>query len=119
MQAGILNQYIEVQQKLTEVTRDKSGDREEIWTTIFPIYGHIADLSVRDLIAASKEQSAVACRILIRQSDVLPGTDWSVCRLVCDGLYYRIISPLRDKKSGNEYLTLACEQGVYKWQDSN
>ncbi|UFN54653.1 head-tail adaptor protein [Acinetobacter pittii] len=119
MQSGNLNQYIEVQQKMVEQAQDKSGDREEVWVNIFPIYGHITDSSVRDLIAAGKEQSAVACRIMIRQSDVLPGTDWTKCRLVCDGLYYRIIRPLRDNKTGNEYLTFACEQGVYKWQDSN
>lgn len=119
MQPGQLNQYIEVQTKQVIVATNGSGDRKENWMTLFAIYGHVTDSSVRDLIAASREQSAVACRFVIRQSDVEPNTNWSKCRLLCDGLYYRIIRPMRDNRFGNEYLTLACEQGVYSWRDSS
>lgn len=119
MQSGELNRYIEVQRKQVTVSTDGSGDRVENWTTHFLIYGHITDSSVRDLIAAGREQSAVACRVEIRQSDIEPNTDWTKCRLFCEGLYYRIIRPMRDNKTGNEYLTLACEQGVYTWRDTN
>lgn len=119
MQPGQLNQYIEVQTKQVIVATNGSGDRKENWMTLFAIYGHVTDSSVRDLIAASREQSAVACRFVIRQSDVEPNINWSKCRLLCDGLYYRIIRPMRDNRFGNEYLTLACEQGVYTWRDSS
>lgn len=117
MQSGNLNQYIEVQRQQPILKSNGSGDRETIWTTIFPIYGHITDASIRDFIAARKDQKVIATRILLRQSDIEPGTDWSKCRLFCDGLYYRIIAPLRDNKTGNEYVTLACELGAYTWQD--
>ena len=54
---------------------------------------------------------------MLRQDDIEPNTDWTKCRLLCDGLYYRIIAPLRDNKTGREYITLACELGAYTWQD--
>ena len=118
MQTGSLNQYIEVQRKQSVIKPDGSGDRETVWTTIFPIYGHITDASIRDFIAARKDQKVIATRIVLRQDDIEPNTDWSLCRLLCDGLYYRIIAPLRDNKTGREYVTLACELGAYVWQDS-
>ncbi|WP_180110527.1 head-tail adaptor protein [Acinetobacter sp. YH12098] len=117
MQSGKLNQYIEVQSKNPVLKPDGSGDRETVWTTIFPIYGRIADASVRDFITARKEQKVIATRIVLRQDDIEPNTDWTKCRLLCDGLYYRIIAPLRDNKTGREYITLACELGAYTWQD--
>ena len=119
MQSGDLNQYIEVETKQITVAPNGSGDRVESWTHSFYIYGHITDLSVRDMVAARKEQSGIATRIFLRQSDIEPNTDWKLCRLLCDGLYYRVIHAMRDNKTGLEYVTLACEQGVYKWQDSN
>lgn len=97
---------------------DGSGDREVTWTTIFPIYGHIEDISVRDLIAARKDQSGIAVRVLLRQSDIEPLTNWKECRLLCDGVFYKVIQPLRDNRTGNEWITLACEAGVYTWQDA-
>lgn len=118
MQTGSLNQYIEVQSKQPVLKNDGSGDRETTWTTLFPIYGHITDASIRDFIAAQKDQKVIATRIVLRQSDIAPNTDWSKCRLLCDGMYYRIIAPLRDNKTGREYVNLACEQGAYTWQDS-
>lgn len=118
MQAGGLNNFIEVQSKQTVKNTNSSGDRETVWVTKFHIYGHITDSSVRDFIAARKDQKVVATRILLRQDDIEPGTDWTKCRLLCDGLYYRIIAPLRDDKTGHEYVTLACELGAYIWQDS-
>ncbi|NWK61416.1 head-tail adaptor protein [Acinetobacter sp. SwsAc3] len=118
MQTGKLNQFIEVQRKQSVIKNDGSGDRETVWTTIFPIYGHITDASIRDFIAARKDQKVIATRIVLRQDDIEPNTDWSLCRLLCDGLYYRIIAPLRDNKTGREYVTLACELGAYVWQDS-
>lgn len=118
MQSGSLNQYIEVQSQRPVLKTDGSGDRETVWTTIFPIYGRIVDASVRDFISARKEQKVIATRIMLRQDDIEPNTDWTKCRLLCDGLYYRIIAPLRDNKTGREYITLACELGAYTWQDS-
>ncbi len=55
MQTGKLNQFIEVQRKQSVLKPDGSGDRETVWTTIFPIYGHITDASIRDFIAARKD----------------------------------------------------------------
>jgi len=118
MHVGDLNQYIEVQSKQEILKPDGSGDRKIVWATKFHIYGHIADSSVRDFVAARKDQKVVATRIVLRQDDVEPVTDWAKCRLLCDGLYYRIIAPLRDNKTGREYVTLACELGAYTWQDS-
>jgi len=118
MQAGKLNQYIEVQKKKQVLIPDGSGDRETVWATLFPIYGHIDDVSVRDLIAARKDQTGISVRVLLRQSDIEPNTNWNECRLFCDDLYYRVIQPLRDNRTGREWITLACEAGIYSWEDT-
>ena len=77
MQTGSLNQYIEVQRQQPVLKTDGSGDRETVWTTIFPIYGRIADASVRDFISARKEQKVIATRIMLRQDDIEPNTQAS------------------------------------------
>ena len=83
MQTGSLNQYIEVQSQRPVLKKDGSGDRETVWTTIFSIYGRIVDASVRDFISARKEQKVIATRVVLRQDDIEPNTDWTKCRLLC------------------------------------
>ena len=120
MQSGQLNRYFKVQKKQLVAKQDGSGDRETDWVDFFPINGQLSGLSVKDFIASRKDQTVTAVRILFRFSDIEPNTDWSKCRIyeVDTNLYYRIIGALPDNATGREYITLACEQGAYTWQDS-
>lgn len=120
MQSGLLSHFFEVQRKQIIQKDDGSGDREQSWSIYFVIDGKLEGQSVRDFVASRKDQSLIAVRITVRFSDVEPNTNWAQCRLfeVDTGLYYRIVGVLPDNKTGREYVTLACEQGVYIWQDS-
>lgn len=117
MQPGDLTEYVEVQEFKEVQATDGSGDRIKSYQTIFPIYASKEDVSTKEFVSARASQIAISHRFIVRYSDVEPGTNWNKCRLFCDGLYYRIIAALADNRSGKEWVTLACESGVSKWQD--
>lgn len=117
MQPGIFNHYVEVQKKKTVKATDDSGDRTTEYVTEFPVYADKVALSVRDFVASRANQSAISEKFQIRFTDIPIGINWLDYRLLCDGVYYRIIGPLSDNKGGNNWVTLACESGVTVWQD--
>lgn len=117
MQPGIFNHYVEVQKKKTVKAKDRSGDRTTEYVTEFPVYADKVALSVRDFVASRANQSAISEKFQIRFTDIPIGINWLDYRLLCDGVYYRIIGPLSDNKGGNNWVTLACESGVTVWQD--
>lgn len=67
----------------------------------------IEPLSAREFIAAQAVQSQVTTRIVIRRREI----DASM-RIVHRGKIYNIHGVLADPKSGLEYLTLPCSEGV-------
>ena len=116
MQPGQMNHYVEVQKKKLTVATDGSGDRTTEYITEFPVYADIDAQSVRDYIASRATQATITHRVVMRYSDA-PILDWRDYRLLCDGLFYRIIGALPDNRTGKEWITLACECGGYVWQD--
>lgn len=117
MQPGNLTEYVEVQSFKEIQTTDGSGDRIREYSTIFAVYAAKKDVSTKEFVSARAQQVAISHRFIIRFDDVEPGTDWRVCRLLCDGLYYRIIAALADDRTGKEWVTLACESGANQWLD--
>lgn len=109
MQAGKLRHPIQLQHKITP--RDPvTGDfLAPAWVEFAKVWAAVEDLSARDMIAAKAGQSQVTARMVIRyRAGVLP-----TMRVVHRGEIYSIEgSPLADRKSGLEYLTLLVSKGV-------
>lgn len=115
MNIGTLRHRITIQKFTLVQAMDGSGDREQVWQDVKTVWAAIKPMSVRDFVAARAEQYQVATRIIVRFT-----RDIDVdCRIFhpATGLYYRIVGILPDQDSGKTYLTLACEAGVYTWQD--
>lgn len=117
LQAGQLDRYCELQERRLVRSSDGSGDREEHLVTVLAFWGRIEGVSVKDLIASQAAQTVISHRITVRQSDLIGIEIGPRYRVISDGQAYRIIGALPDNKSGREYVTLACESGVYQWQE--
>lgn len=118
MQSGELNHYVEVQQRTKNRATDGSGDIEEAYVTVFPVWAKIVGQSVRDLVASKQDQVLITHRVIMRYADINSIDIGPNYRLLCEDRVYRIIGALPDDKSGREYVTLACESGAYQWQDN-
>ena len=108
MRAGKLRQRIDFQKPiLTQdpVTGEMIKDWVDVWTKV---PASVEPLSAREFIAAATTHSEVTTRIGIRRR---AGVD-STMRIVHRGKFYNIEGVLPDPKSGLEYLTLPCSEGV-------
>lgn len=106
MRVGALRHLVEIQSLSSTI--DGNGDTVQAWTPVAQVYAEIAPLSAREFIASQAIQSAVTTRITIRyRAGVLASM-----RLVHGDTIYNIAGVLPDPKSGREYLTLACSEGV-------
>lgn len=106
MRVGALRHLIDLQSKASTI--DGNGDTVETWSPVAQVYAEIAPLSAREFIASQAIQSSVTTRITIRyRAGVLASM-----RLVHGSTIYNIAGVLPDPKSGREYLTLACSEGV-------
>jgi SPP1 family predicted phage head-tail adaptor len=107
MQAGKLRHRLTLQMKT--VTQDKTTGRlTETWQDVCKIWGNIAPLSAREFLASQSIQSEITTRITIRYKKNIDST----MRLLHGGKIYNIEGALADAKSGIEYLTLPCSEGV-------
>lgn len=114
MKAGLFRHKIIIQ-KFTELqASDGSGDRIKEWVDYKFVSAQIKDLSVRDFIAARRDDGSVNTRIAIRYREGIDET----CRIYhpATRLYYRVLGVMRDSKTGNEFLTLICERGSLVWE---
>lgn len=114
MLAGQLRHRIIIQRPTVEINRE-TGDRERVYQDIATVSAKISPVSVRDFVANHGQQHQVSTRITIRyRTDI--DTD---CRVYYPARqqYYRILGILADNQTGNDYLSLACESGVYQWAD--
>lgn len=114
MLAGQLRHRIIIQKQTIELNRE-TGDRERVFKDIATVSAKISPVSVHDFVANQGEQYQVNTRITIRyRADV--DTE---CRIYYPARkqYYRIVGVLADNKTGNDYLSLACESGTYQWSD--
>jgi SPP1 family predicted phage head-tail adaptor len=86
------------------------GNRTEAWVAFATdIPAQIEPLSARELFAAQAAQSEVTTRITIRY---LPGLTAAMRIKTADGVLYNIAGVVADNKSGREWITLPCTQGV-------
>jgi SPP1 family predicted phage head-tail adaptor len=96
-------------QRLAAGDQDQeTGATPQTWQTVTNLWGAIEYLSARDFIAAQAQESEVVARIEIPfRAGVLAGM-----RLLHRDKFYDITGVLPDKKSGREYLTLPCSEGL-------
>lgn len=106
MQAGKLRHRLKLQSK-TYTQNQTTGELTETWVDVCTVYGSIEYLSAREFISAQSTQSEVVCRITIRYREID-----ATMRLLHGGKIYNIEGILPDLKSGREYLTLPCSEGV-------
>lgn len=107
MQAGKLRHLIDLQEKVTGRNPETGGISEE-WQSVTTVWASIEPLSAREFIAAGATQASVTTRITIRFRDGVTAQ----MRAVSRGKIYNIEGVLPDDKSGREYLTLPCSEGV-------
>lgn len=107
MQAGKLRHRITLQ-KPVKTQSPTTGAVINSWAEVARLWADVVDLSARDFVAAQAGQSEVTSRITVRYRDDI--TD--KYRILYRGRVYNIHGVLADDKSGFEYLTLPCSQGV-------
>jgi SPP1 family predicted phage head-tail adaptor len=107
MQAGKLRHHVSLQ-KPVKTQNPSTGAVVNSWQETAKLWAEVAPLSAREFVAAQATQSEVTTRITIRfRSDVTPKH-----RIVYAGKIYNIEGVLADDKSGRDYLTLPCSEGV-------
>jgi SPP1 family predicted phage head-tail adaptor len=107
MQAGKLRHRITLQ-KPVKTQSPATGAVINTWADVATLWADVTDVSVREFVAAQAGQSEVTARITIRYRDDVTNKN----RIVYRGRIYNIYGVLADDKSGSEYLTLPCSQGV-------
>lgn len=107
MEAGRLRHRLTLQKRV-ETQDQTTGHITHSWANVRSLWGEIVPLSAREYVAAQTLQSEIVCRITIRYC-----TDITTkMRLVHNGRMYNIEGVLADDKSGREYITLPCSEGV-------
>lgn len=107
MRAGDLRHRVELQRPV--FSQDPvTGEMTPAWVEVAKIYAAIESLSARDFLAAAAAQSKVSARIVIRYRAGIDPT----MRIVYRDKIYNIEGVLADPKSGLDYLTLPCSEGV-------
>lgn len=106
--SGSLRHRVNIQ--VHEDTQDSNtGEMIVGWTNLYTnVPAKIEPLSVREFLQSRADQSQVSARITIRYR---AGLDASM-RIVHGTTIYNPAGFLADPKSGLEYLTIPCSQGV-------
>lgn len=107
MQAGKLRHRITLQ-KPVKTQSPATGAVINTWEDVSVLWADVVDLSAREFVAAQAGQSEITTRITIRHRDDVT----SKHRILFKSRVYNIHGVLADDKSGLEYLTLPCSQGV-------
>lgn len=107
MMSHKLRHRITIQHK-TRTQDPETGELTEGWADFATTWASVEPLSAREFIAAQSTQSKISARIVIRYRS---GIDASM-RILHDGRVYNIEGVLPDNKSGREWLTLPCSEGV-------
>jgi SPP1 family predicted phage head-tail adaptor len=101
--AGKLRHRVSIEEQV--VTVNSYGESETYWAPVADVWAAIEPLSGKEYLAAQQIQSAVSCRIVIRQRDLLPSM-----RIVYRSKVYNIAAILPDKESGLEYVTILASE---------
>lgn len=107
MIAGKLRHRVTIQ-KPGRTQDPVTGEIKNGWTDVATVWASVEPLSVKEFIAAESGQSEVTTRITIRYRQGITAK----MRAVYRGANYNIKGVLADPKSGREYLTLPCSEGV-------
>lgn len=108
MRAGPLRHRIRFEERQVVSIDPVHGHAVYGWVEIATVWGRVEPLSAREFIAAGTFQSEVTTRITIRyRSDIT-----RFMRIVYREKIYSISGILPDNRSGLEYLTLPCFEGV-------
>ena len=111
--AGRLRHRIMIQQKV-ETQNQSTGEVTYVWQnlTAKKLAAEIAPSSTREFIASAAFQSEIVARIVIRWRADVTAKMRVVHTLRGVDRYYNIEGILPDPKSGVEWLTMPCSQGV-------
>ncbi|EPK7574242.1 phage head closure protein [Klebsiella michiganensis] len=107
MQAGKLRHRVTLQEPVKE-QNSTTGAVINTWRDVANIWAEVSPLSAREFIAAQASQGEITTRITIRYR---AGVTRKQRILYRDGIY-NIEGVLPDPRSGREYLTLPCSEGV-------
>lgn len=105
--SGKLRHKVALQRPIRTQNPD-TGSVSTTWETIANVWASVEPLSAREFIAAQAVQSEISARITIRYR---PDVD-ATMRILHRGRIYNIQGVLSDPRSGLEYLTLPCSEGV-------
>ena len=111
--AGRLRHVVDIEKRVD--TQDPvSGGVTSTWVPVFTdVRAAIEPLSVREAMAASRDESKVSARIVVRFRPGLQAAQRIVhgtkcCRSFIEPEYWNPEGFLRDKDSGLEYVTIPC-----------
>ena len=107
LQAGKLRHRVTIQRLSEGVQDPMTGDIITDWQDLKTVWASVEPLSVREFIQAGASQSEVTTRITMRKTDVKAAD-----RILHRGQIFNVIGVLPDPKSGLEYITLPCTEGV-------
>lgn len=107
MEAGKLRHRVIIQRLSNEGQDPMTGDIVANWADLKTVWASVEPLSVREFIQAGASQSEVTTRITMRKTDVKAAD-----RILHRGQIFNVTGVLPDPKSGLEYITLPCTEGV-------
>lgn len=107
MQAGKLRHQVTIQEPVNDQNPD-TGAVNKTWRDIATVWAEVSPLSAREFIAAQASQGEITTRITIRFRTGITRQN----RILFREEIYNIEGVLPDQKSGREYLTLPCSEGL-------
>lgn len=107
MKAGKLRHRVTIQRLSDGVQDPMTGDIVSAWVDLKTVWASVEPLSVREFIQAGASQSEVTTRITMRKTDVRAAD-----RILHRGKVFNVAGVLADPKSGLEYITCPCTEGV-------
>ncbi|NWN92294.1 phage head closure protein [Marinobacter adhaerens] len=107
MRAGKLRHRVTIQ-KPGRTQDPVTGEITNGWSDVATVWASVEPVSVKEFIASQAGQSEITTRITMRYRDGINAK----MRAVFRGKIYNIHGALTDPKSGYEYLTLPCSEGV-------
>ncbi|AVL70864.1 head-tail adaptor protein [Oligella urethralis] len=106
MKAGKLRHRVTIQ-RLKRGQDPITGELVNDWLNLDTVWAAVEPLSVREFIQAGATQSEVTTRITMRKTDVKAAD-----RILHRGKVFNVTGVLVDPKSGLEYVTCPCSEGV-------
>lgn len=107
MKAGKLRHRVVLERPI-QVQDPVTGAVTIQWEFFRTVWAAVEPLSVREFLAAQQTHSEVTARITLRYSSGFKPE----MRIVHRGLYYNPAGFLPDPKSGLDYVTVPCSQGL-------